>query len=292
MQIDSIVPLSGAFGCGVSCCVFETLGNLCPDVSGELRISEAIQGLAGTAPAALILGANSLGDGRAVSGRRTLQRGGARNRADRESTQLTERQCRSLITASGVAWAAGTPFNRFVTLAWGKSGLGPMQGRAATSSWVALARAWIGAHSYAPPWAWVQEFGPKFGAHSHLLIHLPPELAAIKGQRFARWARKVVADLGGSYQTGTVDTRSIHCSHCADIAPDAYRAALLAKVHYMLKAAPAALEGQLGMIGQGPKPWGQHSLVYGKRLAIWQGWQKAGGVDSFRVDLLGERGDR
>lgn len=210
-----------------------------------------------------------------------LKRGGARNRADRQSLNLTERQCSNLIAASSAAWAAGMPFNRFVTLAWGKSGLGPMQGRAATSAWVNLARTWITAHSYAPPWAWVQEFGPSFGAHSHLQIHLPPELVAIKGQRFARWARKVVADFGGSYQAGTIDTRSIHCSHCADIAPDAYQAALLAKVHYMLKAAPAALETRLGMIGQGPKSWGQSSLVYGKRLAIWQGWQKAGRHDGF-----------
>ncbi|MDP3908232.1 MAG: hypothetical protein Q8Q53_13585 [Novosphingobium sp.] len=51
---------------------------------------------------------------------------------------------------------------------------------------------------------------------------------------------------------------------------------------------PAALEGRLGMIGQGPKPWGQPSLVYGKRLAIWQGWQRAGGYDGLQGDLRGE----
>jgi hypothetical protein len=68
--------------------------------------------------------------------RRMLPQGGARNRPDRLSEQLTERHCRQLIEAAGTAWAAGTPFNRFVTLAFGKSGIDARDCVVATGDWI------------------------------------------------------------------------------------------------------------------------------------------------------------
>lgn len=202
-----------------------------------------------------------------------LRRGGARNRRDRETLQLNEAQCRALISASYVCWERGEQFNRFVTIAWGKCGIDPQDAVAATGAWIKLAREWMRERGYRVPWAWVQEWGPRYGAHCHALIHVPPELAPLLGKRFSRWARLVIERNGGCYERGAVVTLRIGFGECPDSSPEGYRAAMLAKVHYMLKCAPEALEARLGMMGWGPKPWGRSCLTYGKRLSIWQGWQ-------------------
>lgn len=207
--------------------------------------------------------------------RHGLRRGGAHNRANRSTKQLTEQQCRKLIAAAGVAWAAGTPFNRFATIAFGKSGIDARSGVAATGDFIKLARDWFATHGLPMPWAWVQEWGPVNLAHCHILFHVPPALAPLFKGRPRVWAAKVIAKHGGSYATGTTDCPKIRCSDRPELYPEAYCAALAFKVHYMLKCAPAALEQALGMTGRGPKPWGQSCMVYGKRLAIWQGWQKS-----------------
>lgn len=208
-----------------------------------------------------------------VAGRkRRLRRGGTRRRAD-PSEQLKEAQCRKLIEAAGVAWAAGSPFNRFATFAFGKSRIDAQDCVAATGDWIKLAREWLSSQGLPMPWAWVQEWGPVNLAHCHILLHVPAHLAPLFRGRPERWARKVIADRGGSYVAGTTECQIIHCSEHPELYPDAYRAALAFKVHYMLKCAPAALEAKLRMIGRGPRHWGQSCPVYGKRLGVWQGWQ-------------------
>jgi hypothetical protein len=208
--------------------------------------------------------------------KRTLRRGGARIRADRQSEQLTARHCRNLIAAAGIAWAAGTPFNRFATIAFGKSGIDARDCVAATGDWIKLAREWFSAQGLPMPWAWVQEWGQVNFAHSHILFHVPPALAPLFRGKARHWAAKVIAKRGGTYAKGTTDCQKIRSSENPDFYPSAYRAALAFKVHYMLKCAPARLEAELGMVWRGPEPWGQSSPVYGKRAAVWQGWEKAG----------------
>ena len=203
-----------------------------------------------------------------------LRRGGAHNRADRQSWQLTETNCRNLIEAAGIAWAAGTPFNRFATLAFGKSEIDARDCVAATGDFIKLARDWFASHGLPLPWAWVQEWGPINLAHCHILFHVPPALAPLFRGRPKVWAAKVIAKYGGCYAKGTTDCPKIPFSASPDQYPDAYCAALVFKVHYMLKCAPAGLEVRLGMAGRGPKPWGQSCTVFGKRLAVWQGWQR------------------
>ena len=205
--------------------------------------------------------------------RRALPRGGARNRADRQSWKLAEHHCRNLISAAGTAWAAGTPFNRFATFAFGKSGIDARECVAATGDWIKLARDWFASHGLPMPWAWVQEWGPVNSAHCHILGYVPPSLAPLFRSRPKLWAHMIIAKRGGCYAAGTTDCQKIRCSDHPDLYPDAYRAALAFKVHYMLKCAPAELEAVLGMTARGPEPWGQSCPVYGKRLGVWQGWQ-------------------
>ena len=206
--------------------------------------------------------------------RRMLRQGGARNRADRQTEQLTERQCRKLIAAAGIAWAAGAPFNRFATFAFGKSGIDARDCVAATGDWIKLARDWFASHDLPMPWAWVQEWGRINKAHCHILFHVPPPLAPLFNRKAQKWASAVIAKRGGSYAAGTTDCQIIRCSSQPDLYPDAYRAAVAFKIHYMLKCTPAELEAALSMTGRGIVPWGQSCPVYGKRLAVWQGWEK------------------
>jgi len=209
--------------------------------------------------------------------RRRLRWGGVRNRADRQSWQLTEPQCQKLIAAAETAWAAGAPFNRFATLAVGKCGIDPRKCVEATGDWIKLARDWFASHGFKLVWVWVQEWGPINQAHCHILLHVPAELAPLFRGKPTKWTRKVVAKHGGLYKAGTTDCQKIPSSDNPDRYPDAYRAALAFKVHYMLKCAPAELDAKLGMTGRGLKAWGKSCPVYGKRLAVWQGWEKCCG---------------
>ena len=206
--------------------------------------------------------------------RPVLRRGGARNRADRKSWHLTEAKCRCLIEAAGIAWAAGTPFNRFATLAFGKCGIDAPDCVAATGDWIKMARDWLASQGHSMRWAWVQEWGRINKAHCHILFHVPPSIAPLFKRKAQRWARTVIDRRGGTYVAGTTDCQIIRSSDHPESYAAAYHASLAFKVHYMLKCAPADLEVRLGMAGRGMTKWGQSCPVYGKRLAVWQGWQR------------------
>ena len=201
---------------------------------------------------------------------RWLPRGGARLNAHRQTWHLTEHDCRKVIASAEAAWAAGTPFNRFVTISWEPCGIDPRQAVKATGDWIKLARDWITARGYRMPWCWVQETGPVLGAHCHILMHVPPELAPLFSGRPERWARRVISGRAGSYVRGTMRTRQVTMGNASDRSPEAYRAALMGRLHYMLKCAPAGLRVELDLTGWGHVPWGQRCLVFGKRAGVWQ----------------------
>jgi hypothetical protein len=201
---------------------------------------------------------------------RLLKRGGAHNKRDRENWQLTGRDCRKLIAASGKARAAGTAFNRWITVSWGKAGLTPQESVQASGDWIELLRAWAYRQGYRMPWIWVQEHGPRLGAHMHGLLHVPPALAPLFSALPARCARKVIADRGGHYVAGVTDTEKAWPVDDPEKSPDCYEAWLQRKIHYMLKCAPAPLEAELALTGRGGAQWGQRCLVYGKRAGVWQ----------------------
>ena len=200
-----------------------------------------------------------------------LKRGGARRQRDVASNQLSEKQCSDLVEAAMVAWEGGFPFNRFITLLWERSGVDARQNGETTARFVKLASDWARRHGYRLVWGWVQEYGSINGAHVHLLLHVPLELGSLFRPMPVRWTKLC---LPGVYVQGTVESQNIRFSHCIANNPEAYQAALMGKVHYMLKCSPAALERKLSMIGRGPKPWGQSGVTFGKRAGIWQGWRE------------------
>lgn len=201
---------------------------------------------------------------------RRLQHGGARRQRHTVSNQLSEKQCRDLIDAAMIAWASGFPFNRFITLLWERSAIDARHNHETTGRFMKLASDWARRHGYRLVWAWVQEYGSKTGAHVHLVLYVPPELDPLFKVMPTKWAKLCLA---GRYVSGTVESQKIQFAHISGDNPEAYEAALMGKVHYMLKCAPAALEGKLGMTGRGYKPWGQSCATFGKRAAIWQGWR-------------------
>ena len=185
--------------------------------------------------------------------------------------QLNRQQCEDLLGASMAGARAGAPLNRFITVAWGKGGLDAKDSVNATGEFVRLAREWHRERGHAMPWCWVQEFGPVYRAHCHLLLHVPAELEPLFRPMPRRWARKV---LDGNYTKGLVQSQRLAAAYAQEPLAGHYRAVLLDKLHYMLKAAPAALEEPLGLAGWGYKPWGQSCPVIGKRAATWQGWKQ------------------
>lgn len=201
-----------------------------------------------------------------------LKRGGARNRADRTSWQLTEHDCRKLLWSSEAAIRSGLPYSRFITLAWGLGGIPAEDSVTATGDFIKLARQWHNNHGQLMPWAWVQERGSRFGQHVHILLHVLGELEPLFRLMPRRWVKQI---LGGQYVPGVLQSQRLALAYSLETSREAYEAQILGKLHYMLKCAPAGLEGPFGMLGRGHKPWGQSCFVVGKRAGVWQGWKQA-----------------
>ncbi|MBA1374956.1 rolling circle replication-associated protein [Sphingomonas ursincola] len=160
-----------------------------------------------------------------------------------------------------------------MTAHWQKGGVDARDCCTATGEFIKRARDWMRRHGYRLGWAWVQEYGQGYGAHAHMLLHVPPELAPLFAPMPLRWAKDI---LPGAYIKGVIDTKPIRGASSAYSEPDLYWANLRTKLHYMMKAAPPELEAVLGIQGWGDKPWGQYCTVHGKRAAEAQWLRKPG----------------
>jgi len=200
-------------------------------------------------------------------GPKLFPQGGARRRRGEESTSLTLRQCRAIIEGASRASAAGSPFNRFITLLWERGGLAGADATAATRAFVKLASDWMRSPGRRLRWAYVHEWGAKNGAHAHVLLHVPPELDSAFSHMPRRWGTSI---LPGRYVAGVVKSIIIPGAHTPDdVSWDFYGRSLTARIHYMLKAAPAEMEAELGISEWGRSRWGQSSRVFGKRAGTW-----------------------
>lgn len=199
------------------------------------------------------------------------KRGGARHDRNRLSYVITERQCRDLFDAVDVASRLGRPFNRWITIAWGRNGIDSRDNRKLTGQWIKLAGDWLRRRGERLVWAYVQEASDRNGAHVHILLHVPPLFDPIWRPFPSRWITQL---LGKRPQRDTLQCQRIAAGDGTMAGDAAYDAAVLGKAHYMLKAAPKALETALGVEWVGRKPWGVPCAVYGVRLSIWQGWKR------------------
>ena len=188
-----------------------------------------------------------------------------------------------LIGASEAAWAIGQPYNRFVTVLWERGGVPARDVALANGRFIKLASDWMRQRGYRLTWAWVQEWGNTNGAHSHLLMHVPPDFDPLFRAMPLRWVKHI---LPGPYVAGSVQSQKIRGGFDSGFSGDGLAAAIMGKLHYVMKAAPADLEHEFGLCGAGYKPWGQASPVFGKRVAVWQGWKAVSKIGENREICL------
>lgn len=190
-------------------------------------------------------------------------RGGARNRADRESHALTVSQVNSLMAAAHHAESIGLIFTRMITIHWEAAGL-PLSAMAkATGRFVDLMTKALSRHGSATAWLWVHEnCGPK-GGHCHLLAHVPADLVWIISRLQRGWLAKIS---GRPYRTRVIRSRPIGGKLGMEISnADLHAANLEAAIAYVIKGADplAVAYFHLERIGEGGR-------VIGKRCGTSQ----------------------
>ena len=123
--------------------------------------------------------------------------GGARNRADRVSYQLTDKQVRGIFEAVTRASAIGLPLNRHWTVHWDLAGVTDDKAGAATRALLTLVRDWLRKQGHRFACVWVRENdegdGSK-GSHVHILLHVPAKVRWC-GWRNRRWLERVTSSV-------------------------------------------------------------------------------------------------
>ena len=115
------------------------------------------------------------------SARQPVSRGGARNRATRESHELTSAQAAKLAAAAHHASVIGLPFTRLITIHWEAAGVPLASMAAATGRFTGLMAKALARRGSKTAWLWVHENGDRKGGHCHLLAHIrASDVAAIK----------------------------------------------------------------------------------------------------------------
>lgn len=140
----------------------------------------------GTAPAI-----SNITSGVAAHSASSTGRGGARNRADRESYELTPAQIANLKAAERHAASIGLPFTRMITIHWEAAEV-PLAGMAgATGRFTDLMGKALARHGSRTAWLWTHEnCGPK-GGHCHLLAHVPADLMPVIANLQRGWLRRI-----------------------------------------------------------------------------------------------------
>lgn len=184
--------------------------------------------------------------------------GGARNRADRTSTALSQHQAEGLLKAMAFADLIGLPLNRHWTVDYERAGIPDSQGAAFIGRLLAHAARNARARGHGFAAVWVREVGKRNGAHAHIALHLPADV------RLGNQPRKWVVAAGGRFLTGINRVRSIGGSlRCASSNPKRYQANLEALGNYLVKGSGPAVQDELGL--ERLKPGG---AIIGKRC----GW--------------------
>lgn len=169
-------------------------------------------------------------------------RGGARNRADRTTTALSDRDAFKVLDAAQRALRVALPFNRFTTVHWEAAGVA--DDLRATRRLLKLMSDWLRTRGRRAAFVWVRENGHGKGAHVHILLHLPPDLI----EPFNRRQRGWLAACGARWRGGVLKTRSIGRSYRQALGggPD-YQANLGSVVDYVLKGANRQARERFGI---------------------------------------------
>lgn len=133
-------------------------------------------------------------------------RGGARNRASRESHALTVAQIANLRAAERHANKIGLPFTRMISIHWEAAGV-PLAGMAmATGRFIGLMAKALARHGSETAWLWIHESGDGKGGHCHLLTHVPAALVPVLTGLQLNWLRRIT---GNKYRARVIHSKPI-----------------------------------------------------------------------------------
>ena len=122
-------------------------------------------------------------------------RGGARNRAGRESHALTAAQIGNLKAAERHAEKIGLPFTRMISIHWQAAGV-PLEGMSkATGRFTDLMGKALARHGTGTAWLWTHENVPgnghDKGGHCHLLAYVPADIVPVITALQRGWLRRI-----------------------------------------------------------------------------------------------------
>ena len=162
-------------------------------------------------------------------------RGGARNRADRESHALATAQIAKLKAAERHSRQIGLPFTRMISIHWEAAGV-PLSGMAdATGSFTDRMTKALARRRSATAWLWVHESGEGKGGHCHLLAHVPAELVPVIVKLQRGWLRLIT---GNPYRARVIHSDPIGGRLGLEVGnPDLHLANVEAALAYVLKGA-------------------------------------------------------
>lgn len=190
-------------------------------------------------------------------------RGGARNRADRESHALTAAQIANLKAAERHTEKIGLPFTRMISIHWQAAGV-PLAGMAkATGRFTDLMAKALARHGSDTAWLWVHENGDGKGGHCHLLAHVPATLVSRLTGLQRGWLRRIT---GKPYRARVIHSKPIGGRLGLEAGnPDLHAINLEAALAYVLKGASPEAASQFAL--ERLEPGGR---VIGKRCATSQ----------------------
>jgi hypothetical protein len=209
------------------------------------------------------LAINYLTSGVAALSACSTGRGGARNRADRESHALTAAQIGNLKAAERHAEKIGLPFTRMISIHWQAAGV-PLAGMAkATGRFTDLMAKALARHGSSTAWLWAHESGEGKGGHCHLLAHVPADLVPVITGLQRGWLRRIT---GQPYRARVIHSNPIGGRLGLEAGnPDLHAANLDAALAYVLKGASPDAASQFAL--ERLEPGGR---VIGKRCGTSQ----------------------
>ena len=172
-------------------------------------------------------------------------RGGARNRASRESYELTASQIANLRAAERHATKIGLQFTRMLTIHWEAAGV-PLAGMArATGRFTDLMTKALARHVSGTAWLWVHENGDGKGGHCHLLAHVPAALVPVLGGLQRGWLGRIT---GNPYRARVIRSKPIGGRLGLEAGnPDLHAINLGAALAYVLKGTSPEAASQFGL---------------------------------------------
>ena len=190
-------------------------------------------------------------------------RGGARNRADRESHALTAAQIVNLKAAERHAENIGLPFTRMITIHWEAAGVPLADMAKATGRFTDLMAKAMARHGSGTAWVWVHENGDGKGGHCHLLAHVPADLVPVIMGLQRGWLRRIT---GQPYRARVIRSKPIGGRLGLEAGnPDLHAINLEAALSYVLKAARPDVASQFHL--ERLEPGGR---IIGKRCGASQ----------------------